>query len=74
MTAAISSLAGKTLLAGQAAVGAKSPSTKARDLIGMPIAQGVAIGIAQNAGLPSAATTAMMKGVLSAGTGSLESA
>ena len=71
VTAAISSLAGKTLLAGQAAVGAKSPSTKARDLIGMPIAQGVAIGIAQNAGLPSAATTAMMKGVLSAGTGSL---
>jgi hypothetical protein len=65
MQAAMAGVAGKTLLAGKNAVGAHSPSTLARDLIGLPITQGIAEGILSGAGLVAGAMTEAVKGVAS---------
>ena len=50
----------------KSAFDSNSPSKRARDEVGLPIAQGVAVGIEQGAPVAEAAAQSMAKGVLSA--------
>lgn len=66
---AIASLAGHTLLAGQSAINANSPSRLFRDQIGLPIAQGIAVGITSGQFLVTGAIGALLSATASTARG-----